>query len=79
MTVSAICKIEDEAKPSALLALRQHANWFISCIARARPSCFNSLRDLPMNTLVTRFNLASYMTLSTSLSQVTQNPVQMLQ
>ena len=78
MTVSAICKIEHEAKLSALLALRQHANWFISCIARARP-CFNSLRDLPMNTLVTRFNLASYMALSTSSSQVTQNPMQMLQ
>ena len=50
--------IKHEAKPSALLALRQCAKCFILCIARARP-CFNCFKELTHERLVKAYPFQS--------------------
>ena len=51
MTNKAEIPIQQEAKPNALLALKQRAECFILCIARGRP-CFNCFKELIYERLV---------------------------
>ena len=60
-----------EAKPSTLLASRQHAECFILCIARARP-WFNCFKELTYEHLVKAYPFQCISCPSTCSSQVRQ-------
>ena len=71
MTHIAKMPIKHEAKLSFLLESRQHTEYFILCIARARP-CFNCFKELAHEHLVKAYLLQSITHPSTSSSQVRQ-------
>ena len=61
--------IKHEAKPSALLASRQHTKCFILRIARARP-CYNGFKELTRERLIKAYPFQSITRPSTLASQV---------
>ena len=81
MAMSAICKIKHDThsqdankawgEAEFLLESRQHTEYFILCIARARP-CFNCFKELAHEHLVKAYPLQSITHPSTSSSQVRQ-------
>ena len=54
--------IKHEAKPSALLVLKQFAKCYILCIGRARP-CFNYFKELTHECLVKAYPFQSIKTI----------------
>ena len=71
MTHKAEIPIQQEAKPNALLALKQRAECYILCIAIGKP-CFNCFKELTYERLVKAYLFQSIIQPSTSSSQVRQ-------